>query len=294
MFSTAAVKRLDFLASYCVQQNWALPDSVIYHLAKNPKNAKVYQKLVNSCKHFFIKNPIIVVQELYFNWNNEAVLRSYKDYKCINMKTDSYKYWITEKFGNSIFWRNLTPNIVASVIPKLYKQGARILSLAKQNISYNEFLFLSSNVEILSFYNTTVKNDDGSIVPLEKLVEKIFNVKEISFDHDLPLYITTDTVKELLKLDHFSKLEKFDMLNIPEIFDIDTFFIYLKTNTFTKLKLHFSDTISVGYKNRIEAIIDEILETENHKYGVCLDIKFNGLADEKWMKLLCLSLSKNK
>uniref|UniRef100_A0A914PVP1 Uncharacterized protein n=1 Tax=Panagrolaimus davidi TaxID=227884 RepID=A0A914PVP1_9BILA len=46
------------------------------------------------------------------------------------------------------------------------------------------------------------------------------------------------------------------------------------------LHLFFSDTISEGYKNRIEAIIDEILATENLDYNVPR-ILFDGLDEEK-------------
>uniref|UniRef100_A0AC34FGX2 Uncharacterized protein n=1 Tax=Panagrolaimus sp. ES5 TaxID=591445 RepID=A0AC34FGX2_9BILA len=46
------------------RREWSLPDSIMYYMAMNPKSAEVYQKLVKSCKYFYIKNPIVVVPDL--------------------------------------------------------------------------------------------------------------------------------------------------------------------------------------------------------------------------------------
>uniref|UniRef100_A0AC35GSV6 Uncharacterized protein n=1 Tax=Panagrolaimus sp. PS1159 TaxID=55785 RepID=A0AC35GSV6_9BILA len=35
-----------------------MPDSVIFYVAKNPKTAELYFKMVKTCKYFFVKQPI--------------------------------------------------------------------------------------------------------------------------------------------------------------------------------------------------------------------------------------------
>uniref|UniRef100_A0A914XZB8 Uncharacterized protein n=1 Tax=Panagrolaimus superbus TaxID=310955 RepID=A0A914XZB8_9BILA len=40
-----------FLSTYR-RQRFSLTDPIMYYIAKNPKNSKIYQKMVQSCKYF--------------------------------------------------------------------------------------------------------------------------------------------------------------------------------------------------------------------------------------------------
>uniref|UniRef100_A0AC35G309 Uncharacterized protein n=1 Tax=Panagrolaimus sp. PS1159 TaxID=55785 RepID=A0AC35G309_9BILA len=75
------------------------------------------------------------------------------------------------------------------------------------------------------------KNGNGTIVPLENLVKNLVNLKKI-FGSNYPFRscITKNTVEELLEIPHFFQIQKCTLMNIPEVFDIDTFYIYLKKN----------------------------------------------------------------
>uniref|UniRef100_A0A914R3R3 Uncharacterized protein n=1 Tax=Panagrolaimus davidi TaxID=227884 RepID=A0A914R3R3_9BILA len=77
------------------------------------------------------------------------------------------------------------------------------------------------------------------------------------------------------------------LYGIPEVFDVETFFAYLKKNKYTKFNLYFAGSISEEYKVRIEKIVDEILQTKYHDYKPPF-ITFDGLAAEKRRKLLDL------
>uniref|UniRef100_A0A914PNY7 Uncharacterized protein n=1 Tax=Panagrolaimus davidi TaxID=227884 RepID=A0A914PNY7_9BILA len=80
--------------------------------------------------------------------------------------------------------------------------------------------------------------------------------------------ISSKTVYELLKISHFSNLENLRLFNIPQCFDIDRFFKYIKKNKEIKSALDFSSEISDEYKKQLEAIVDEIAEDESHDYKV--------------------------
>uniref|UniRef100_A0A914Q512 Uncharacterized protein n=1 Tax=Panagrolaimus davidi TaxID=227884 RepID=A0A914Q512_9BILA len=82
-----------------------------------------------------------------------------------------------------------------------------------------------------------------------------------------PTNITFKTVKELLKLPHFLTLDSFHISDIPDKFDIESFYIYMKKNKQTKVYLNFDDSISEAYKIRLEDIIQEIIATEKHDYA---------------------------
>uniref|UniRef100_A0A914QJ39 Uncharacterized protein n=1 Tax=Panagrolaimus davidi TaxID=227884 RepID=A0A914QJ39_9BILA len=103
------------------RQNFSIPDSVIFYIAKNPKTAELYLKMVKICKYFFIKNPILVIDRLNTfrgKWRvNEKPLDLTK-YNC--------KYWITHKIDASAY-EFADENIFLPIIPKLYRYGSNVL-----------------------------------------------------------------------------------------------------------------------------------------------------------------------
>uniref|UniRef100_A0A914PTV5 Uncharacterized protein n=1 Tax=Panagrolaimus davidi TaxID=227884 RepID=A0A914PTV5_9BILA len=59
----APIKQLHFHGPFN-RQNWPFRDSLINYITKNPSNAKAWKKLIQSCKYFFAKNPIYVIDKL--------------------------------------------------------------------------------------------------------------------------------------------------------------------------------------------------------------------------------------
>uniref|UniRef100_A0A914Y2X2 Uncharacterized protein n=1 Tax=Panagrolaimus superbus TaxID=310955 RepID=A0A914Y2X2_9BILA len=91
---------------------------------------------------------------------------------------------------------------------------------------------------------------------------------------------TKNTFKELWKISHLTNYDFLNLYNIPENFDIDCFYSFMKKNKITDVALKFSAEISEEYKTHLEAIVDEIIETESHEYRPPY-IKFPGLDEEK-------------
>uniref|UniRef100_A0AC34F6I5 Uncharacterized protein n=1 Tax=Panagrolaimus sp. ES5 TaxID=591445 RepID=A0AC34F6I5_9BILA len=195
------------------------------------------------------------------------------------------KLWITDEL--SVFDFDKTqPHLVSSIFPKIYQSNVSTLKLCNQIISYSEYLIFSSNVQNILLDYITVQNVDGSIVSLEKLFKSLSKIKSF-FMYDSPACsgITSNTFKELLKLQHFSKIDKFVLGDISEIFVIDSFFTYVKKNKHTKFSLWFNNSISAGFKNRLEAIVDEIIETKTRNYKSPI-ICFPGIDYEKREKMI--------
>uniref|UniRef100_A0A914Q860 Uncharacterized protein n=1 Tax=Panagrolaimus davidi TaxID=227884 RepID=A0A914Q860_9BILA len=279
-------KHLHFKEPFC-RQNWLFRDSLINYITKNPSNSKAWQKLIQSCKYFFAKNPVFVFDKLEYK-SKKWMVSLNETKKRIDFTKILIKLWITDKFNAS----NGPQKSVLSIIPKLYKCDAKYLSLMNDVIPYKDFLFLSSNLEQIVFHNIIVKNENDEIIPFEKLFAVLPKIKECYFYNNLTCSsITTNTVKELLKMPHFSKINR-DLYYIPEEFDIETFFRYLRKNKHSTFYLRFRSGISETYKNRLEAIVDEILSIENHDYKIP-NIYFIDLPNEKWKKLHTIFFSQN-
>uniref|UniRef100_A0AC34FGT1 Uncharacterized protein n=1 Tax=Panagrolaimus sp. ES5 TaxID=591445 RepID=A0AC34FGT1_9BILA len=274
-------KKARFMATYR-RQSFSLPDSIMHYMAMNPKNAEVYQKLVKSYKYFFVNNPILVLSDLHYIFDGWKTKKINGDWKGIDIKNSSCKLWITD----SVVVFSVNDNTVASsFISQIYQCSVKYLTLWYQITSYDEFSVLASAFENLEFIEVTVKYDDGAVVPFEKLVEQLRNVKKIEFYLPSgPSAITFSTFKELLKIPHFATLDLLGLWNIPETFDVETFYTNMNKNKHTKIDLDFRNTISDQYKTRLETIIDEIIDTENHEYKIPF-ISFDGLDEEKQHKM---------
>uniref|UniRef100_A0A914P5M5 Uncharacterized protein n=1 Tax=Panagrolaimus davidi TaxID=227884 RepID=A0A914P5M5_9BILA len=267
-------KRAKFMATY-QRQNFSMPDSVIFYVAKNPKTAELYLKMVKTCKYFFIKNPIIIFDSLDNypgKWRvNEKPLDLTK-YNC--------QYWITDKINASAYVF-VDKNIFSPIIPKLYRCDAKSLFLYFQVVSFIELSLLISSAEKIDFHTVIVKKCDA-VIPLEDIVAIAVNAKYVTVTKPT---ITSKTMKKLTELSHFLKLDNFELYDLCEVFDIDAFYFYMKKNPHTKFYLKFDPQISEGYMNRLETIVDEILETEEFDYKPPW-LDFIGLDIQKFAKLL--------
>uniref|UniRef100_A0AC35FVQ7 Maturase K n=1 Tax=Panagrolaimus sp. PS1159 TaxID=55785 RepID=A0AC35FVQ7_9BILA len=112
--------RSQFYSTYR-HQVFAFQDSIMHYLAKYPKSAKLYQKLVQSCKYFFLMNPILILSELrYTNAGWEAMTED--GWKRLDINNILSKCWITEGLYGYTWHNN---HLVSSLIPNIYKCDAK-------------------------------------------------------------------------------------------------------------------------------------------------------------------------
>uniref|UniRef100_A0A914Q8Q5 Uncharacterized protein n=1 Tax=Panagrolaimus davidi TaxID=227884 RepID=A0A914Q8Q5_9BILA len=264
-------KRTRFLKNY-YRQNFSLPNTVMFYIATN-SNPKVYEKMIQTCKYFFVKYPRLVVHGLTFNkkfkwhtWNNQ---------KRVHFRgAISNKIWVVDEID--VDFDNYYRYVLSSFISNIIQCDIKKLRIDNQNIYYCEFLFLSKNVEECSIFDCGVADDDGTIVMLENFLKALPKVTSFRLTFNLAFpNITSKTVQEMVKLSHFSNLTRFSLSKVPDIFDMESFYVYIKGNEKTKIWLSFDNLASEDYKNRLQAIINENVETENHHYRVPM-IKFPG------------------
>uniref|UniRef100_A0AC34G2K4 Uncharacterized protein n=1 Tax=Panagrolaimus sp. ES5 TaxID=591445 RepID=A0AC34G2K4_9BILA len=270
--------------SYCPQL-FSIPDSVIYYITKNPATLKLYKSIVKTCKYFFAKNPILIIPLLQA-WHNSGNEKDKKQEWKISFNENSVdfdkisaaKLWITDgiEVQNEIENRS-DPFFSSTILPKIYQCDITSFEINNQNLSFKDFCFITSNVgQIPHLEGLTIKYDNGKVVPLEKILEVFPELSEFHWDiMGTPNIITSETVKELLKFQNFGNIDFFDLTDVPEIFDIESFYAHIKKNKNTFIGIAFCDDISQEYKNRLQAIVNEILQTENREYTMPL-IEFPG------------------
>uniref|UniRef100_A0A914QG66 DUF72 domain-containing protein n=1 Tax=Panagrolaimus davidi TaxID=227884 RepID=A0A914QG66_9BILA len=212
--------------------------------------------MIHTCKYYFIKNPKIVSSSYPYSF--DSALHKW----CIGKTRFALsqlicKYWITENLNST------------SILPKLYKCDAKKVNLINKVISFNELSMFATFAEDITLETITVKDTDGSILPFEKVFEAFINAKKYGFYFYLTLpKITSKTFNELLKIPHFSKLQSFSLKNIPDTFDIESFYTYMKKNKTTKFYLIFDKSVSEAHKNRLEEMIDEIRSTKVSSFQI--------------------------
>uniref|UniRef100_A0AC34FNC7 DNA-directed RNA polymerase n=1 Tax=Panagrolaimus sp. ES5 TaxID=591445 RepID=A0AC34FNC7_9BILA len=271
------------------QSTIALLYNYVFYVIKNPINSKLYLKIAKAGKKSFEKNSILVAEYLIGEYvdGNWIFIGINDGLKPIGLSTVLSKLWITKKVV-------LTQvKISASEIPSfthfLYRLDISILKLKNQNMSLFDFLYLSSNVEKINLSDTTVKNDDGSIVSFVDLLKTLSKVKYLKYQNFLNTSkISNDSATKLLEIPHFSNISRFYLSVTTEDFDINAFFNYthfFQQSSINKYRLWFF-TSSADLKNRLEQVVDEILEAENQPaMNEPLYVFFFGLSAAKVAKM---------
>uniref|UniRef100_A0A914PBS3 Uncharacterized protein n=1 Tax=Panagrolaimus davidi TaxID=227884 RepID=A0A914PBS3_9BILA len=185
--------RAQFYTS-CQLQNFSMPDSIIFYISKNPSTSKFYRKLTQTCKHCFIKNPMINVPVLLFTelkekgWYTQGSLPSKNrlNVGSVYFNEVTSKIWITDSLTVSGRTRNRP--VVTSFMPKIYKCDAKSISIFEQMFSFNDLMVIASKCEKLFLSNVVIMSNDEVVpetqkdcfetaVSLEALVKTLPNVK---------------------------------------------------------------------------------------------------------------------
>uniref|UniRef100_A0A914Q5N5 Uncharacterized protein n=1 Tax=Panagrolaimus davidi TaxID=227884 RepID=A0A914Q5N5_9BILA len=165
------------------RQNFALPKFTMDYILKNPKSHELWKKLIQTCKWFFDKNPIVVLPCLHCTDDDDDVVITtcsggYCDDLCdrpVNFIFKQFMLWITHQFDMK---KECSIDAAKFLIPYIYKCDATAIRLVKQVLTFEEFLFLTDKVVHL-IYAPGLQTGDNIPVPFEKIVESLPNIKNI-------------------------------------------------------------------------------------------------------------------
>uniref|UniRef100_A0A914Q3Z6 Uncharacterized protein n=1 Tax=Panagrolaimus davidi TaxID=227884 RepID=A0A914Q3Z6_9BILA len=239
--------------------------------------------------YFFVKNPILVIPYLSYYEFQWTIAQTPYD---VNRTTSSL--WVAQGLtvspAYSVSAEAKYQSILTSFIPKIYRCDVLILSLLNQVISYHDLPLLISSAKDVIFDQVVVNHEYGSNVDLQKIVE--IASKATWFDISHPT-VTSKTMEELLKIPHFATFSDFTTKNVPEVFDIEAFYIHMKKNKTTSFRLFFDESISDEYVKRLLEITDEIIATKEFDYKPPF-FRFRGLDYQRRMKLNDIFYSENR
>uniref|UniRef100_A0AC35FJ81 Uncharacterized protein n=1 Tax=Panagrolaimus sp. PS1159 TaxID=55785 RepID=A0AC35FJ81_9BILA len=256
------------------KQDWSLPGCVIYYIAKNPLSAKCYQKLVQTCKFFFEKNPILVVKKLYdyeeedgvntricSNINDECMKNNQTCCVQIDLHKLSSKIWLTEVLSAL----HGTQDFMSFLCSKLFRCEIFCFKAKGKFIKYDDFKSLVSCAKGIYLFKCVIKYNGGNIVMLDKILELFpSNLEEIivRFPDDISL-INASTMASILKLQNLGSLKNFELEGNPGNLNIKDLSAFITKNAHTFIQLCFRQMdIFKDYKNQLDGLINEIIESE--------------------------------
>uniref|UniRef100_A0A914PLG4 DUF38 domain-containing protein n=1 Tax=Panagrolaimus davidi TaxID=227884 RepID=A0A914PLG4_9BILA len=259
----------DEFRAYVLRQCFSIPLSIVYYMAKNPRSAKVYQKMIRTCKYFFLKNPILVYHCLHYNKNewkicvNQSCLGPVEDlvYRKVAMDLKKLESKICVTFTLEI--SSSTSTFASSLIQKLYRGNVKSLVLKEQRILLEELLFLSNKLKHVCLHESYVYYPGGKqLVPFEVIIATLPMVQAFCIEQTNVICDLSKTSTELVKIPHFKNLDVFLCRGFDESFDIEKFFEHLKKNQQTRVYISYTGQLSQEYEEKLDMIIEEILNAE--------------------------------
>uniref|UniRef100_A0A914PX03 Uncharacterized protein n=1 Tax=Panagrolaimus davidi TaxID=227884 RepID=A0A914PX03_9BILA len=254
-----------------VQQNWSLPLSNIHYIAKNPTSPKVYQKLVQTCKFFFEKNPIIIIANLdtcenstkYHISQKERLECKNNNFECcinIDLNKLSTKIWITR----DILISKHIENCIATIVQKNFRFEILHLCVFDNDIIFDDLKVLASSAKRVSLYYNSIKYKNGTIVIFDKIVECLpTNIETFwfIFRNDVSM-VNASTMSNILKLQNLENLQDFIFYDCPDTLNVEDLSVFIKKFENTKMYLAFDGDISQEYKEQLDSLVDNIIESD--------------------------------
>uniref|UniRef100_A0A914Z0B7 Uncharacterized protein n=1 Tax=Panagrolaimus superbus TaxID=310955 RepID=A0A914Z0B7_9BILA len=255
-----------------IKQHFALPESIMYYIAKNPSTPEVYKKLIQSCKYFFEKLPLFVAANL--NGNNRLCSNEYCDGEydetcCfyIDFNKLSSKIWITNEIR---LYSDDISTFSSLIFPKLFRWNIIELNVINTDIMFNDFRICASFLTDIFIWRSRIINDDGSVVMIDKILEVTSNIKKfyIKFIDNVSM-INTAAMKNICKLKSLQNLKSFNLRYIPKIFNVDDLLTFIKAYSNTKIYFSFYGNISEEYKIQLDKLVDTVIKSDLLNCYIC-------------------------
>uniref|UniRef100_A0AC34FB21 Uncharacterized protein n=1 Tax=Panagrolaimus sp. ES5 TaxID=591445 RepID=A0AC34FB21_9BILA len=175
------VTNYDNFRQTCQPQIFSFSKTIMKYVLLNPESPETYLKTIKSCKLLFLKNPILIIPILRYTkfdgWKyccTNEMETFYNGLQNIDLDKIQSKIWITEILR---VFPDSSKTIASKIVPKIYRCDAKMLQLENQNISFQDFQFLSAFVDNeINFHEVTVEKEDGNVVLIDELCQNLSDV----------------------------------------------------------------------------------------------------------------------
>ena len=157
---------------YC--QRFSLPENIVYYIAQNPISSSAYQKLVQACKYFYSKNPIIVVEKI--DNENKEILRLNKGWESKSLRISdlnqiSCKFWVSG-YAYTVY---SCPRFIEILLQKCIHLNW--LYFYFENITFERYSSIKNAITKLKIFVAVPQFADGRMMPLEDVFEFFPNLE---------------------------------------------------------------------------------------------------------------------
>uniref|UniRef100_A0AC34F9W4 DUF38 domain-containing protein n=1 Tax=Panagrolaimus sp. ES5 TaxID=591445 RepID=A0AC34F9W4_9BILA len=263
--------KISWPESLSLKQSFSLPESVMYYMAMNPSTPEVYNKLIQCCKYFFEKNPILVAARM----RDDTTICSDKycskffrddDKKCcvnLDITKTSSKLWLTHELH--LHGNDDASTFIPLLTHKLFRYEIQNLTVNKKIITIDVFKFLASSPKSIRVYASKIIDSAGNTVMLETLLENMYNVKYFTYAFlNESSMINASTLSTITKQKNFGQLLSFKMFFIPEVFSVEDLSAFLNAHKTLEILFDFDRNISEDYANQLDGLVDAVIESERN------------------------------
>ena len=129
------------------RQNFGLPYGMMTFISQKNANPVAYSKLISTCKHFFAKRPLLIVEDLWrlprtpyqyrLTYENKSILLEEEA-----LEATKLKLWITDELETF-------KGFFANLLKKLYRFDGDQLILSYGELTLEEYLILTSSKNLI-------------------------------------------------------------------------------------------------------------------------------------------------
>uniref|UniRef100_A0AC34FWC6 Uncharacterized protein n=1 Tax=Panagrolaimus sp. ES5 TaxID=591445 RepID=A0AC34FWC6_9BILA len=238
----------------------------MYYMAVNPSTPEAYNKLIQCCKYFFEKNPILVAARMRDQTTICTKEYCEDDKKCCviyDITKTSSKLWLTHDLNLHGYDGSL--NFIPLLRKKLFRYQIPNLIIFTKIVTIDDFKFVASFPDLIFIWASKIVDAAGNTVMLETLFENMYNVKYFScYLYNESSMISASTLSNIAKHKNFKQLLSFQMFYIAEVFSVDDLSALLNAQKTLKIFLDFRRNISEDYANQLDGLIDDVIESERN------------------------------
>ena len=214
-------------------QYFELPFNMIRYLMDSCTSPAVFLKLLQTCKHFFAKKPVVIVgHSAFFGTGGGCFFHGYNGRPGFQIN-ESFKYWTTNRLDL----------LSINGINYIYRANLKQLSIDKGDLTFKDICLLLHGGQINHLYITdnSIRYADGTPVTLPTILSKCPRIIRMGYGNRAE-EICSQTFRDLPNLPFQGQLYDFQLNIFKCKDDIDPLAIghYLSRNASRLSNVHLN------------------------------------------------------